>query len=274
MSDAMSFLRSAPQSASPEGVAGVSSPTELAVVPSSENSEEEDLISFGPDPEVTPSKNEPSDVPDINLPQDILLDIDDQGKTEPPQWHIVLGRYPTLSLTSVKKEEVECFVCHKTSTELFTTCPCSHQYCSDCLCNLVKTSVLGAAVFPPTCCGQLVPVDINSAVFDLATLRDFLTKKFENDHEINVGSPQDQELDGEPTQAPDQVSLAFEKAKQGLCYLCHRVNEKDACKLYDFHLVSNQLKAVQFALIAAIAATQAEHSASAPGGLNVRSGKQ
>ncbi|KAJ4015283.1 hypothetical protein NW752_006736 [Fusarium irregulare] len=227
-SDAMSFLRSAPQSASPEGVAGVSSPTELAVVPSSETLEEEDLISFDPAPEVTPSKNEPGDVSSIRSSKNVLLEIDDQVKTEPPQWHIVLGRYPTLSLTSVKKEEVKCFVCHKASTEPLTTCQCSHQYCPDCLCNLVKTSVLGAAVFPPTCCGQLVPVNINSAVFDLATLRDFLTKKFENDHEINVGSPQDQELDGELTQAPDQVSLALEEAKQGMCYLCHRVNEKDA----------------------------------------------
>ena len=234
MSDAMSFLRSAPQSVSPESVSGFSSPTtKLAVVPSSETLEEEDLISFDPAPEITPSKNEPGDVSSIRSPKNVLLDIDDQVETEPPQWHIVLGRYPTLSLTSVKKEEVECFVCHKASTEPFTACQCGHQYCPECLCNLVKTSVLGAAVFPPTCCGQLVPVDINSAVFDLATLRDFLAKKFENDHEINIGSPQDQELDGELTLAPDQVSLAPEKAKQGLCYLCHRVNEKDACKLCD-----------------------------------------
>ncbi|CAG7559925.1 unnamed protein product [Fusarium equiseti] len=228
MSDAMSFLRSAPQSASPEGVSGASSPTDLAVVPSSEPHVEEDLISFDSDPVVTPTKNEPRDVSAASSPQNLLLDINDQVKTEPPKWSTVLSQYPTLGLSTARKEEVECFVCHKTSTELITTCLCTHQYCSNCLCNLVKSSVLGAATFPPTCCEQLVPININSAVFDFQTLRDFLEKKYGNDETTN-GSPGDQKPDGELTLPPDQVLPEPEKAKQGLCYLCHRVNEKDAC---------------------------------------------
>jgi len=225
--DAMSFLRSAPQSTPPENAPGVSSPAESAVVPSSEPHLEEDLISFDSDPVVTPTKNESRDVSSANSPQGLLLDINDQVKAEPPKWRMVLSQYPTIGLSTVRKEEVECFVCHKTSTELITTCPCSHQYCSDCLCNLVKSSVLGAATFPPTCCEQLVPININSAVFDFQTLRDFLEKKYGND-ETTGGSPGDQKLDGGLTQPPDQVLPAPEKEKQGLW-----VNEKDACKLFD-----------------------------------------
>ncbi|KAJ4135050.1 hypothetical protein NW768_004661 [Fusarium equiseti] len=231
--EAMSFLRSAPQSPLPESVSDVASPTGLAVVPSSEAHLEEDLISFDHDPVAIPNKNESSDVPNVNPFQDVLLDIDNQAQTEPSEWRIVLDRYPTLNLTTVKKEEVECFVCHKISTEPFTTCPCSHQYCSDCLCNLVKSSVSGAAAFPPTCCDNLVPIDINSAVFDEKTLREFLSKKFGNDHKTINGSPQDQKFDDELTQPSEEVLPALEKAKQGLCYLCYRVNEKDACKWCD-----------------------------------------
>ncbi|KAG5750272.1 hypothetical protein H9Q69_007039 [Fusarium xylarioides] len=73
---------------------------------------------------------------------------------------------------------VKCFKCGNDSVENVITCSCKHQYCADCLNDVVKTSVHGPTPFPPVCCEIPIPVDINSCIFDEKTLYDFLGKKF------------------------------------------------------------------------------------------------
>ncbi|KAF5704384.1 hypothetical protein FMUND_12572 [Fusarium mundagurra] len=73
---------------------------------------------------------------------------------------------------------VKCFKCGNDSVEGVITCSCKHQYCVDCLNDVVKTSIHGPTPFPPVCCEIPIPVDINSSIFDEKTLYDFLGKKF------------------------------------------------------------------------------------------------
>ncbi|KAF4437230.1 hypothetical protein FACUT_5779 [Fusarium acutatum] len=73
---------------------------------------------------------------------------------------------------------VKCFKCGNDCDENVTTCSCSHQYCANCLNDIVKASIHGPTPFPPVCCEIPIPVDINSSIFNEKILYDFLWKKF------------------------------------------------------------------------------------------------
>ncbi|KAF5675169.1 hypothetical protein FDENT_9863 [Fusarium denticulatum] len=101
--------------------------------------------------------------------------------------------------TSVHEDSnvVKCFKCDNESVENVITCSCKHQYCADCLNDVVKTSIHGPTPFPPVCCEIPIPVDINSSIFDEKTLYDFLGKKFgasDVGEQGSIGEPDDKSL--------------------------------------------------------------------------------
>ncbi|KAF5599274.1 hypothetical protein FPANT_3557 [Fusarium pseudoanthophilum] len=92
----------------------------------------------------------------------------------------ITGDNTFTPVTSVHGDSnaVKCFKCGNDSVENVITCFCKHQYCADCLNDVVKTSIHGPTPFPPVCCEIPIPVDINSSIFDEKILYDFLGKKF------------------------------------------------------------------------------------------------
>ncbi|PNP85957.1 hypothetical protein FNYG_01013 [Fusarium nygamai] len=92
----------------------------------------------------------------------------------------ITGDNTFIPATNVREDSnvVKCFKCGNDSVKNVITCFCKHQYCADCLNDVVKTSIHGPTPFPPVCCEIPIPVDINSSIFDEKTLYDFLGKKF------------------------------------------------------------------------------------------------
>ncbi|KAG5952699.1 hypothetical protein E4U57_005889 [Claviceps arundinis] len=39
-------------------------------------------------------------------------------------------------------------------------CPCSHDYCSDCMANLFNAAIGDESMFPPRCCKMGIPIDL------------------------------------------------------------------------------------------------------------------
>ncbi len=60
-------------------------------------------------------------------------------------------------------------------------CPCSHEYCMECLGTLVRTSLVDESLFPPRCCGQPISIDSLRAVLPPELVGEFLAKKLEMD---------------------------------------------------------------------------------------------
>ncbi|RTE83598.1 hypothetical protein BHE90_001878 [Fusarium euwallaceae] len=76
------------------------------------------------------------------------------------------------------KENVYCHDCGKDGEESVVWCACGHYYCHQCLGRIVESSLGGdSSPFPPHCCGKLVPVDVNSTIFDKDVLKAFMEKK-------------------------------------------------------------------------------------------------
>ncbi|KAF4344093.1 hypothetical protein FBEOM_1965 [Fusarium beomiforme] len=124
---------------------------------------------------------------------------------------------------------VKCFKCGKVCVGAAINCPCHHRYCSDCVNDLVKSSIRGSTPFPPVCCELPVPVDINSDVFDEKTLHDYLCKKFE----VPGSNGQDGDLPpSAQTEEGSEISLKgfggeHENENKTRCRVCERVIEKD-----------------------------------------------
>ncbi|KAK4111180.1 hypothetical protein N656DRAFT_790666 [Canariomyces notabilis] len=59
-------------------------------------------------------------------------------------------------------------------------CPCSHDYCRDCLNSLFKASLTDEGLFPPKCCGQEISLEIyRTLVHDKGVAEQFQEKKVE-----------------------------------------------------------------------------------------------
>ncbi|KAF4992137.1 hypothetical protein FDECE_13808 [Fusarium decemcellulare] len=75
----------------------------------------------------------------------------------------------------------ECMACtdRLPSAALFRP-PCSHEYCDECLLNLVRSSLLDESLFPPRCCGQHIPIN-PQRWFSPGLVGEFRAKKIEFD---------------------------------------------------------------------------------------------
>ncbi|KAK4122813.1 hypothetical protein N657DRAFT_664647 [Parathielavia appendiculata] len=75
---------------------------------------------------------------------------------------------------------IECIGCgdkqHHTN---ISRCPCSHEYCRECLASLFTASLSDESLFPPRCCGQPIPLNSCRAYLPSELARQFLEKKVE-----------------------------------------------------------------------------------------------
>jgi hypothetical protein len=216
---------------------------------------EEDLISFDSEPAATPTKPKADAATNVTVLHDAFME-DKTGANSKPFETVIADQFPTLKvevdtvgLAKIPQKveaAMKCFTCGSCCVDSLIACPCKHQYCSECLCQLVKSSIRDEIPFPPACCELLVPVNLNSAVFDSKTLRDFLSKKFGVGYETPDTSPRKRKIRVMPTppqdkNLPDGQDMAVNMPKKGtgaLCYLCKRVNERDACKLNHHHCIT------------------------------------
>ncbi|KAI1826881.1 hypothetical protein F4861DRAFT_495530 [Xylaria intraflava] len=60
-----------------------------------------------------------------------------------------------------------CSVCSETINPMeLARAPCSHEYCRGCLGSLFRRAVADESLFPPRCCRQDIPVDVNRSFLD------------------------------------------------------------------------------------------------------------
>ncbi|KAF4967966.1 hypothetical protein FSARC_4578 [Fusarium sarcochroum] len=60
-----------------------------------------------------------------------------------------------------------------------TTCPCSHNYCRQCLVKLFLASFKDESLFPPRCCQEAIPVEGNSRFLSPELVGQYRAKKME-----------------------------------------------------------------------------------------------
>ncbi|KAF4967965.1 hypothetical protein FSARC_4577 [Fusarium sarcochroum] len=159
--------------------------------------DEEDLISF----EILPSRA--ATLPLVQVADEVSLpDADDEENAEPAHCddgyiaHFDEGAPASLSgeehrssSNMAGNEDAKCIKCGDECMDTLIKCPCIHHYCSDCLCDLVKSSIRDEVTFPPTCCDLQVPINANSNIFSGKILLEFLTKKYGNGSETPDVSP-------------------------------------------------------------------------------------
>jgi hypothetical protein len=58
-------------------------------------------------------------------------------------------------------------------------CPCSHEYCRECLTELFKASITDESLFPPRCCKQPIALHLNQIFLPSRVVQDFRAKEVE-----------------------------------------------------------------------------------------------
>lgn len=62
-----------------------------------------------------------------------------------------------------------------------TRAPCSHEYCRECIIELFTQSLNDESLFPPRCCGQLIPAETNRIFLPSKLVGEYQAKKLERD---------------------------------------------------------------------------------------------
>ncbi|KAG6300370.1 hypothetical protein E4U09_007024 [Claviceps aff. purpurea] len=60
-----------------------------------------------------------------------------------------------------------------------TGCPCSHDYCRDCMVNLFNAAIGDESLFPPRCCKMAIPIDLVQSCLSAELLATYEAKKLE-----------------------------------------------------------------------------------------------
>ncbi|KAG6255984.1 hypothetical protein E4U24_006213 [Claviceps purpurea] len=58
-------------------------------------------------------------------------------------------------------------------------CPCSHDYCRDCMANLFNAAIGDESLFPPRCCKMAIPIDLVQSCLSAELLATYEAKKLE-----------------------------------------------------------------------------------------------
>ncbi|TWU74124.1 hypothetical protein ED733_005266 [Metarhizium rileyi] len=58
-------------------------------------------------------------------------------------------------------------------------CPCSHEYCRACMAALLQAAINDESLFPPRCCNQPIPLDLNRSLFPPGLVGRYEAKKLE-----------------------------------------------------------------------------------------------
>ncbi|KAF3071195.1 hypothetical protein GL218_00029 [Daldinia childiae] len=74
----------------------------------------------------------------------------------------------------------ECLACNEMiEAHLLANAPCKHKYCSGCLKQLFRNAITDETLFPPHCCGQQIPLEVNQHLLGEDLVRDFRDKVVE-----------------------------------------------------------------------------------------------
>ncbi|KAG5942224.1 hypothetical protein E4U60_007459 [Claviceps pazoutovae] len=60
-----------------------------------------------------------------------------------------------------------------------TGCPCSHDYCRDCMAKLFNAAIGDESLFPPRCCKMAIPIDLVQSCLSAELLATYEAKKLE-----------------------------------------------------------------------------------------------
>ncbi|KAK0640778.1 hypothetical protein B0T16DRAFT_514746 [Cercophora newfieldiana] len=76
-----------------------------------------------------------------------------------------------------------CIACNEEtySTEIVQCASCPHKYCRACLESLFRLSLTDTTLFPPKCCGQLIPLETCRILLSPDLIKQFQDKKLEFD---------------------------------------------------------------------------------------------
>ncbi|KAL2177459.1 uncharacterized protein P884DRAFT_200668 [Thermothelomyces heterothallicus CBS 202.75] len=129
-----------------------------------------------------------------------------------------------------EQPKIECIGCgDKRYRSDVSRCPCSHEYCRECLASLFTASLSDESLFPPRCCGQPIPLDSCRAYLPTNLAGEFLVKKAEMEtpnrtycHQptCSVFIPQ-QFIDGEVATCP--------RCQQTTCVTCKGQSHEGDC---------------------------------------------
>lgn len=77
-------------------------------------------------------------------------------------------------------EQRRCVSC-MTDVPFFETvqCPCSHEYCRECIADLFKAAMYDESLFPPRCCRQTVPFGLNRIFLPAKLVGQYRAKELE-----------------------------------------------------------------------------------------------
>ncbi|KAF4982579.1 hypothetical protein FZEAL_1811 [Fusarium zealandicum] len=76
----------------------------------------------------------------------------------------------------------ECVCCgDRFPPPALSECPCSHEYCRECLVTLVQSSLRDESLFPPRCCRQPIPIETKGRFLPPELIGEFRAKKIESE---------------------------------------------------------------------------------------------
>ncbi|KAG6063568.1 hypothetical protein E4U32_001084 [Claviceps aff. humidiphila group G2b] len=85
--------------------------------------------------------------------------------------------------SSASKEKSALRRCVACTSEVASTdsvrCPCSHDYCGDCITSLFSAAINDESLFPPRCCKEPIPLDLYKPFLSATLLGTYEAKKLE-----------------------------------------------------------------------------------------------
>lgn len=107
-------------------------------------------------------------------------DRDTAGRAESSTWAASRRQPATNGGKQQQLSKVCVACCDKKYAADVAACPCSHDYCRDCLDSLFRASLTDETLFPPRCCGREIPLQIyRDLVNDAKFMGTFRAKKIE-----------------------------------------------------------------------------------------------
>ncbi|KAH6896008.1 hypothetical protein B0T10DRAFT_587620 [Thelonectria olida] len=108
-------------------------------------------------------------------------------------------------------------------------CPCSHEYCRNCLAELFRNSMTDESLYPPRCCRQQIPLDPNRPFLPSYLVGEFLAKKAELDETNRTYCHEPTCSTFIPTQTiKGDVGLCSKCSKQ-TCAICKGASHQGDC---------------------------------------------
>ena len=133
-----------------------------------------------------PRKDEPAlDDEFISELEALYLGFPDQGLPDQPE-------SSSWAASRVHEKASKCINCREDYTFIdVARCPCSHEYCRECLATLFEMSIKDETLFPPRCCAQPIPIDVNRIFLPPKLVGEFNAKKieFETDNRTYCHEP-------------------------------------------------------------------------------------